>query len=232
LPFIPVHDGRPLAHIRYPIGTWTLIATNILVFLVVQSGGFAGADQASVFSYGLIPAVYNQQAILPADFVEVPRGLTLLTYAFFHADALHLAGNMVFLWVFADNVEDAFGHVRFVVFYGLCVVGAGFAYVLSDPSSEVQVVGASGAIAGIVAAYFILHPLQKIWVLAFARIPLRLGALWVLGAWIVFQFYAVIVADPDDQVAWWAHIGGLVSGAVLVFVLRRRGVPLFDGLRR
>src|SRR5690606_28141004 len=125
-------------------------------------------------------------------------------------DFWHLIGNMVFLWVFADNVEDAMGHVRYAIFYLLCALGAGYAYVLSAPASQAPVVGASGAIAGVVAAYFMLHPTQKIWVLLFGRIPVRLGAIWVLGAWILFQVYSIVTAGPDDEVAWWSHVGGLV----------------------
>ena len=226
--FIPVHDGKPLIHISRPYVTWSIIGLNALIFLLLQHGGLEDASQGSVVSFGLIPAVFNDLRVLPPDFVDIPDAFNLITYAFLHGDLWHLAGNMVFLWVFADNVEDCMGHVRFLIFYCLCAIAGGYAYVLFDPSSEAPLVGASGAIAGVVAAYFMLHPFQKIWVLVFARIPIRLNALWVLGFWILFQFYSIAVATPDDEVAWSMHIGGLVTGAILVLFLRRRGVPLFD----
>lgn len=228
MPIIPLHDGRALSHIRRPYANWALIALNFLAYFILQRGGITAVSEGSVYSYGLIPAVFNDYLDLPPRLAMVPDWLTILTYSFLHGDLWHLAGNMVFLWVFGDNVEDAMGHVRFVLFYGLCAVGAGYAFVLADPESQVPVVGASGAVAGVVAAYLMLHPNQKVWVLAFARIPLRLDARWVLGFWVLFQFYSVVVARPGDQIAWWSHIGGLITGAVLVLVMRRRGVPLFD----
>lgn len=229
MPIIPVHDGKSLAHIRHPVVAWSLIALNVLAYFLIEGGGLTTeASQASVLSFGLIPAVFNQVAVLPPELAGVPGGLALLTYSFLHGDIWHLAGNMVFLWVFADNVEDAMGHVRFLAFYLLCAAAGGYAYVLSAPAAEAPVVGASAAVAGVVAAYFILHPFQKIWVLLLGRIPLRLGAFWVLGFWILYQVYAVAFADPDEPTAWWSHIGGLVAGAALVPFFRRRGVPLFD----
>jgi membrane associated rhomboid family serine protease len=225
--FIPLHDTNPLRHITRPYVAWGLIAANIIIYFFVQSGGISDVSQSSVYSYGLVPAVFNDLVQRPPELTGVPDWLTILTYAFLHGDIWHLLGNMVFVWVFADNIEDALGHVRFFIFYCLCAIGAGYAFVLSDPSSETPVVGASGAVAGIVAAYFLLHPRAKIWVLIFGRIPIRLSAMWVLGFWILVQIYSVFAAG-EGEVAWWAHIGGLVCGAVLIVVMRRRGVPLFD----
>ncbi|CAN5199299.1 rhomboid family intramembrane serine protease [soil metagenome] len=223
--FIPIADTNPLRYIKRPFVAWAIIAANIVIYFTFELGGFAReASEASVINFGLIPAVFNGDIAAPIKF---PPFLTLVTYAFLHADFWHLAGNMIFLWVFADNVEDAFGHVRFIVFYLLCAAGAGYAFVLSDPASTGPVIGASGAIAGVVAAYFLLHPTAKIWILLFARIPIRLGAIWVLGFWIVFQFISAF-SGGEDNVAWWSHVGGLVCGAALTLVLRRRGVKLFD----
>jgi membrane associated rhomboid family serine protease len=225
--FIPLHDSNPLRHIGRPYVAWGLIAVNIVVYFIVQSGGISDVSHSSVYSYGLVPAVFNDLVDRPPELTGVPDWLTILTYAFLHGDIWHLAGNMVFVWVFADNIEDALGHIRFLVFYCLCAIGAGYTFVLSDPSSQTPVVGASGAVAGIVAAYFLLHPRAKIWVLIFGRIPLRLSAMWVLGFWIIVQIYSVFAAG-EGEIAWWAHIGGLVTGAVLILIMRRRGVPLFD----
>jgi membrane associated rhomboid family serine protease len=223
--FIPLADTNPLRYIKRPWVAWAIIAANIVVYFAFEFGGFAReAAEASVIDFGLIPAVFNGAADAPID---LPPLLTLITYAFLHADFWHLAGNMIFLWVFADNVEDDFGHARFLVFYLLCSAGAGYVFVLSDPTATGPVIGASGAIAGVVSAYFLLHPTAKIWILLFGRIPVRLGAMWVLGFWIVFQFFSVLSAG-DENIAWWSHIGGLVIGAGLTLVMRRRGVRLFD----
>ena len=228
MPIFPIHDGRELTHVARPYATWAIILVNVAVYFVFEGGLGGDVSFAAVYGFGLIPATYNDYFELPPDILAVPDWLTLVTYAFLHADFWHLLGNMVFLWVFADNIEDAFGHLRFVLFYLLCAAGAGLVFVLSDPDAQTPLVGASGAIAGVVAAYLMLHPRQRIWVLVLMRIPLRLPAFWVLGFWVVFQFYSILVAQPGEQVAWWAHVGGLITGALLVLVMRRRGVPLFD----
>ena len=225
--FIPLHDGNPLRHIRRPYVAWSLILANVVIFIFIQ-GGLGEVNEATAISFGLIPAVFNDIVDLPSRFTSVPDALTLFTYAFLHGDIWHLGGNMLFLWVFGDNVEDALGHVRFLIFYCLCAVGAGYVYVLSAPSSEAPVIGASGAIAGCIAAYFMLHPYAKIWILAFGRIPLRLNALLVLGFWILFQLYGAFAVGGEGGIAWWSHIGGLVVGAALVLFLRRPGVRLFS----
>ena len=228
MPIFPIHDGRELTHVARPYATWAIILVNVAVYFVFEGGLGGDVSFAAVYGFGLIPATYNDYFELPPDILAVPDWLTLVTYAFLHADFWHLLGNMVFLWVFADNIEDAFGHLRFVLFYLLCAAGAGLVFVLSDPDAQTPLVGASGAIAGVVAAYLMLHPRQRIWVLVLMRIPLRLPAFWVLGFWVVFQFYSILVAQPGEQVAWWAHVGGLITGALLVLVMRRCGVPLFD----
>lgn len=229
MPIFPIHDGRALSHVERPYATWTIIAVNVVIYFFVEGGAWGRPSFAAVYGFGLIPATYNDYFELPADLaIAAPDWLTLVTYAFLHADFWHLAGNMIFLWVFADNIEDAFGHIRFLIFYLLCAVGAGLVFVFSDPAAQTPLVGASGAVAGVVAAYLMLHPRQRIWILILMRVPLRLPAYWVLGFWVLFQFYSILVAQPDEQIAWWAHIGGLVTGALLVLVLRRRGVPLFD----
>lgn len=228
MPIFPIHDGRALSHVGRPYATWAIIAINVVVYFVFEGGLTGDTNVAAVYGFGLIPATYNDHFDLPVDIYTVPDWATLFTYAFLHADFWHLLGNMVFLWVFADNVEDAFGHIRFLIFYLLCAVGAGYVFVLSDPDAQTPLVGASGAVAGVVAAYLMLHPRQRIWILVLMRIPVRLPAALVLGFWVLFQFYSIIIAQPDERIAWWAHVGGLVTGALLVLVMRRRGVPLFD----
>jgi membrane associated rhomboid family serine protease len=134
---------------------------------------------------------------------------------------------MLFLWVFGDNVEDAMGHWRFLGFYLLCGIIAGVAHAVAVPNSSAPLVGASGAIAGCLSAYLILHPRVKLWVLAFGRIPLKISAMWAIGAWIAWQVGGVLLGVKDDT-AWWAHIGGLASGAILIPFFRRKDVELFD----
>lgn len=224
MPFIPLHDANPLVHIRYAWVAWSLIAASCVVFLITS--GTDGIQSAAI-RFGLIPGVITGNYLLPASYQTIPDALTLFTYAFLHGDIWHLAGNMVFLWVFADNIEDSLGHVRFAVFYALSAIGAGYVHVLADPASGMPVIGASGAVAGVVGAYFVLHPSAKVWILAFGRIPLRFASAWIIGFWGGFQVFEAATSN-DNQIAWWAHIGGFLTGALLVVFLRRRGVALFD----
>ena len=231
--FIPLRDDNSLKSIPFQYVTVGLIAVNILVFLLEVSG----LSHAAVASFAVTPReLLGGTALLaPSSFSEdgyaIGEEATLLTYMFFHADVFHLVGNMLFLWVFGDNVEDAMGHLRFLVFYLACGVFAALFHAWMLPDSDLPLIGASGAVAGVIAAYLMLHPKVGVWVLAFKVIPLRITAGLALGVWIALQ--VVMVAMPDmGPVAWWAHIGGLIAGAVLILFLRRPGVPLFDrGMR-
>ena len=246
--FVPLHDDNRLTSIRYQYVTVALIAINIVVYLFEQTN----AGNALLASFALIPGELLHTGLaggmsggLAAS--TVPEPATLLTYMFFHGGLYHLAGNMLFLWVFGDNVEDALGHGRFLFFYLACGVFAGLTHTLVANSSlgtslselvpvdgdlpvsalDLPLIGASGAVAGVIAAYLMLHPYVRVWVLAFHAIPLRISAAFALGVWIVMQIVMVLVPQAGP-VAWWAHIGGLIAGAILVVLLRRRGVPLFD----
>lgn len=227
--FIPLHDSNALEHIKLQYVTLGIIATNVIIWLMTSTPAIMGAEEANVvfFSYGFIPAVVNDLAVLPPEYTNVPEALQYVSYAFFHGDFMHLAGNMLFLWVFGDNVEDAMGHLKYLVFYLLCAAAGAFAHQLVIPNSEAPLIGASGAAAGVVAAYLVLHPKVRVWILAFGRIPLRLSAMWVIGAWIGFQLFNFIFM-PESHVSWAAHIGGIIAGAVLVLVMKRRDVALFD----
>lgn len=227
--FIPLSDDNPLRSIRFQWVTAGLIAANVLVFIWQVSG--AGTVMAA--SFAVVPAqlfqvhIFGGYAPIPNELVHVPEGLTLITYQFLHGDIIHLASNMIFLWVFGDNVEDAMGHFKFLAFYLLCGIAGGLAHSYILPDSRLPLIGASAAVAGVIAAYLILHPRVRVWVLAFRFIPLRIPAAWVLGVWVVTQFVMIALA-PSDQVAWWAHVGGMLAGAILVLFLRRPGVLLFD----
>ena len=227
--FIPLHDANTLKTIHFPYVNYAFIAINIIVWLFFASTTFIDAETAkwAAISFGFIPSVVNNIAELPVEFAVIPEKLTYVTYTFLHADFMHLAGNMLFIWVFGDNIEDAMGHLRYIVFFLLCAAGAALFHGMVAENSNAPLIGASGAAAGIVAAYLILHPKVRIWILALGRIPLRIPAYMAIGAWVIFQVWNFF-ANPEDQVSWAAHIGGLISGALLIFVLKRKDVPLFD----
>jgi len=230
--FIPLSDDNPLRAIRFQWVTVCLIAVNVLVFAWQN----ADLGQSAVASFALVPNELMQVKIFggaahgPMDALAVPEGYTLITYMFLHADIIHLASNMLFLWVFGDNVEDALGHLRYLAFYVTCGVVAGLVHAYMLPTSKLPLIGASGAVAGVIGAYLMLHPRVMVWVLAFRFIPLKISAAWVLGVWVATQVTMVLLKQ-SDQVAWWAHIGGVVTGALLILFLRRPGVPLFDRWR-
>lgn len=226
--FVPLHDQNPLLFVRFQFVTIALIITNFAVFLTTNLSIPAAEANNLAFSYGVIPAVLFDLRDLPRHLAVLPDELTLISYMFLHGSWMHLIGNMMFLWVFGDNVEDAMGHFRFLVFYLACGAFAGFLHSYMMPGSELPLIGASGAVAGVIAAYLVLHPRVKIWVLVLWRIPLRIPALWALGFWVVLQIFSLLTALEDENTAWWAHIGGMIAGAILIVFMRRRNVPLFD----
>ncbi len=227
--FVPLGDNNPLKAIRFQYVTVTLIAINIVIFLLQSTVNFGEAELAS---FAVVPnELFSSDLFGGYDGtrvggLQVSEPATLVSYMFLHGDAMHLIGNMLFLWVFGDNVEDALGHARFLVFYLACGVIAGFVHAMILPDSPDALIGASGAVSGVIAAYLMLHPRVGVWVLVLKIIPLRITAALALGLWIATQF--VMVALPQvGPTAWWAHIGGLIAGAALVLVMRRPGVPLF-----
>ncbi|RWM69234.1 MULTISPECIES: rhomboid family intramembrane serine protease [Mesorhizobium] len=225
--FIPLYDTNRLRHIKQQYVTIGLIAFNTLIYFATALGGEQFTN-AAVLGLGFIPSVVHDSVELAPQFVVIPESLSYVTYSFLHADIFHLGGNMLFLWVFGDNVEDALGHVRFLIFYLLCAIAGAFFQGLIAWDSQVPLIGASGAIAGVVAAYLILYPRVKVWVLAFARIPLRIPAFIPLILWILFQI-VMFAAGGEDQISWACHVGGIIAGAVLVLILRNRAVPLLAG---
>lgn len=226
--FLPLYDGVPLRHVTAPLVTRALIGACITAYLATQVGISAMGEGWIIAGLGTIPSVLFGYDTLPAGLPLVPEPATLVTSLFLHASLLHLGGNMLFLFVFGDNVEDALGHARFLLFYLLCGIGAGLAHAFSDVTSPNPLIGASGAISGVVGAYLILHPRVQLWGLFLKGIPLRLRASWAIGFWIAFQIVAALLG-LDSGVGWYAHVGGFVAGAILVFVLRRPRRPLFDG---
>jgi membrane associated rhomboid family serine protease len=224
--FIPLRDENSLKSIPFQYVTVSLIVLNVVIYMSEVGAVMGGLDIDALMSMGLTP-----NTLWGTPLSVSPNALahdsTLLTYMFLHASPLHLVGNMLFLWVFGDNVEDAMGHLRFLFFYLACGVFAGIVQCWMMPDANTPTVGASGAVAGVIAAYLMLHPRVGVWVLALNFIPLRITAGLALGLWIGLQILMVALHVQDDT-AWWAHIGGVIAGAVLVVVLRRPGVPLFD----
>ncbi len=230
LMFIPVQDDNPLRFIRRPWVTLFLIAATIICYLLelTEQGGTVAA------SFAMVPAelfqagsgLWGGPAIGPNDVLPIAERVTLVSYLFLHSDLLHLGTNMLFLWVFGDNVEDAIGHGRFILFYLVCGVAAGLAHAFAMPLSKIPLIGASGAVAGIVGAYLILYPNVRVWVLALRFIPLNVSAALALGLWIAAQVAMLFVGDLGPT-AWFAHIGGILAGSMLILLLRRRGVGLW-----
>ncbi len=224
--FVPFSDDNPRLVIRYPYVSWGLIALNIAVYGMLLSGLVFDDNSEIVFGYGMIPALLTGDAALPADISGAPAAATLITSLFLHADPLHLIGNLLFILVFADNIEDSMGHFRFLIFFLLCGAAGGAAHTVIMPTSEAPLIGASGAIAGVIAAYLLLHPRVKVWILVFARIPLRLTAVWIILIWIAVQG-ASLWTGIDEAIGWWAHLGGFAAGAILVPLFKRSSVEWF-----
>jgi membrane associated rhomboid family serine protease len=219
--FIPIHDNTPLQVIRVQYVTFGLIAINVIAFLITGAATNEAMLASTATAYGIVPVeiVRFDQSAGP-----IPEPLTFITYQFLHAGWLHLISNMLFLWVFADNVEDAYGHAGFLLFYLLTGIAGGLAHVLMQPASVNPLIGASGAVSGVLAAYAILFPRARVWILLFMRIPVPLPAIWVLTGWFALQLLSLALSSgrEDIEVAWWAHIGGFLAGLGLTFLLRSR----------
>lgn len=223
---LPLHDKNPLRVLPFQIVTASLMALAVIGFALQLAGGWPEQGQGIIDGFALVPV-----SLLGGDGGSPLAELwTLLTYTFLHADFWHLAGNLLFLWVFGDNVEDAMGHLRFLVFFLLCGAVAGLAHALGTGDSTIGLVGASGAISGVLGAYLMLHPKVKVLVLVLKWFPVFLPAYFVLGAWVVLQFVGIAMSANGDAsgVAFGAHLGGFVAGLVLVPFFRRADVPLFD----
>ena len=202
-----------------------MIGACAAAWLLTGLGLLPVSENRIVAGLGVIPAVLFGTAALPQGLPLVPEPITLVTSLFLHGSFLHLAGNMLFLWVFGDNVEDGMGHARFLVFFLLCGIAACLAHCLMNPLSTAPLIGASGAIAGVVAAYLILYPRVKVWALYFGRLPLQVPAMYAIGFWILLQVGSAFLSG-DQDVGWFAHLGGLAAGAALTPMLRRRYDPV------
>ena len=218
--FIPLKDLNPRR--TYPIVNNSLILINVLVFL---------------YQYTLPPAVFKSflttYATIPARFPAWLSGhapleaavLPLLTSMFLHSGLLHIAGNMLFLWIFGDNVEDFYGHITYLFFYLLCGIGSGLLHVLFNMHSGVPALGASGAISGVMGAYAILYPRSRILTLVFVFL-VPIPAVLILGYWFILQFLSAfgslgaVASNASGGVAWWAHVGGFLLGMLITGMAR------------
>ena len=224
---IPFKDNIPSR--RYPVITVTLILVNVTVFIYEFS--VEPSQQLDFFSvYGLIPAKLYMIGHQPVDvFTGLLR--SLITSMFLHGGFIHLLGNMWYLWIFGDNVEDRMGSVRFLFFYLLCGTLASMVHILFNLSSEVPSIGASGAVAGVLGAYLVSYPFARVLTLLpfFFIWVVELPAILVLGSWFVVQIFngtASIDASSGVMggIAWWAHVGGFLSGMLLIASFARRPV--------
>ena len=226
---IPLHDDNPTQ--STPVLTIVLIAICILVYFFQAALGPRGGEMI-IYSLGVIPAVLLDKVELSRDLVLIPAELTVFTSMFLHGGFLHLAGNMLYLWIFGNNIEDALGKFRFLIFYFVCGIVAAFGQIMQDPASTIPMIGASGAISGVLGAYMLLYPHARILVLVplgFYMQMMKIPAGWVLGFWFVLQLLSsVLTGSEGGGVAWFAHIGGFLAGMVLVPVLKRKQVRLFQ----
>jgi membrane associated rhomboid family serine protease len=225
---IPLHDDNPTT--IKPLLTIAFIVICSLVFLWQLSLGTSGFELA-VYRLGVIPAALLGDKILPPELAVLSPTLTIFTSMFMHGGWMHLIGNMLYLWIFGNNIEDAMGHVRFVVFYLLCGIAAVFAQALPNMDSTIPMIGASGAISGVLGAYLLLFPRAHVLVLVplgFFTRTMYLPAMVVLGFWFVLQLVNSALADSGQGgVAFGAHIGGFIAGMVLLPLFKYRHVRLF-----
>lgn len=213
---------------RFPIVTVLLIVLNVLVFLYELSlGPVRGASLAALFS--LVPNRLFSAASAAAG--QVSPSLTVLTSMFFHGGLVHLAGNMLYLWIFGNNIEDSMGRIRFLAFYLFCGVLAALSHAAMNLHSSIPMVGASGAISGILGAYLVLYPRARVltlFTLGFFVRMIEVPAVVVLGFWFVFQFLnALLSGSQAGGVAWYAHLGGFIAGILLIGFFKHRTVPFW-----
>jgi len=226
---LPISDQNPIVHIRFQAVTFLIIAACVGVFVWEASLPPTTEAELRFYRFAFIPA----RLFGTADGTVAPDlvwGLgSIASSMFLHAGFWHLAGNMLFLWVYGDNVEDATGHVRFIFFYLLCGAAAAMAQAAADIHAAIPMIGASGAISGVLGAYLILHPGARILVMTFFFLTFHVRAIWLIGFWIAYQVVLGLLDDGKAGVAWWAHVGGFVAGVVLILVFKRRSVRLFGG---
>ncbi len=227
---IPISDDNPVR--QAPILNYVFVASCVVAFgWQLSLSDFEFAQSLNDFAF--IPVSLFRGDSVPSLGGSSWAWMTLATSMFLHGSWLHLGGNMLYLWIFGNNIEDALGHVRYLIFYFACGIGAALSEGVVNPGSEIPMVGASGAISGVLAAYLLIFPRARVTVivpLGILLYPLKISALYVIGFWFLIQIFQAAIADPNEPgVAWWAHIGGFAVGLILAPILSH--FPLF-GRRR
>jgi len=223
----PIHDENPIRVIPYV--TYTLLACCVLAF-VWQITQTSELQNIIVYALGVTPAVLFGGGELAAELAWVPPIATVFTSMFLHGGWMHLIGNMLYLWVFGNNIEAAMGHVRFLVFYVLCGAAAVLAQALPDAGSQIPMIGASGAISGVLGAYILLYPMARVTVfipIVIMLYRIKVPALFVLGIWFLMQLFSSFTASSEGGgVAFGAHIGGFVAGMIFIPLFKYAELPL------
>jgi membrane associated rhomboid family serine protease len=227
----PYKDDNPT--LRRPVITYCIIATNLAIWFFVQGAGTEPAISRSICDLGLIPREILGAATAGESFELGPHTVcalqgdppwhTLVTSMFMHGGWAHILGNLWFLWIFGNNVEDAMGRIRFVVFYLLCGVAAAGAQVAAMPASAIPMVGASGAIGGVMGAYVVLYPRVRVHLLVILGIfitTITIPAYFMLGYWVLLQILGTMLDVEGAGVAFWAHLGGFGAGVVLIWLFK------------
>jgi membrane associated rhomboid family serine protease len=222
---VPLYDDNPIQ--RTPVLTWALIGMCVGAYLWQLGQN----EDAVAYGYGLVPArLFGAQ--LPPGIGAAPPWLTIFTSMFLHSGLMHLGGNMLFLWIFGNNVEDLLGPARYLLLYFGSGVAAAVTQILPDPTSDIPMVGASGAIAGVLGAYLVIYPRANVqvfvWIIIFFRI-VAVPAWLMLGFWFGMQLLSgIVTAANEPGVAFWAHAGGFVAGCILILLLRPRSVRMLQ----
>ncbi len=219
----PIGDDDSQLRGRHHLVTVLLVVANVVVWFIQLAQG-EGLEQF-VHMWSVVPLEYSSGQDIPPE-IPMPFWSTLFSSMFMHGGWMHLGGNMLYLWIFGDNVEDAMGGLKYLLFYLLCGVAAAFAQIMVDPDSQIPSLGASGAISGVLGAYLVLYPRQRVRVFLLRGIT-EMPAILVIGLWIVLQFVnglgQVAQTEQTGGVAYAAHVGGFVAGLLLVWVFRSRG---------
>lgn len=222
----PLHDDNPIPIVPYV--TYTVMGICIAAFLwqITQD---PGSQNMIVYALGVIPSVLFNREVLPPEVAWVPASVTVFTSMFLHGGWMHLIGNMLYLWVFGNNIEYAMGHVKYLLFYLLCGVAAVFAQALPDMDSSIPMIGASGAISGVLGAYLLLYPKARVLIVIpifFILKTIRVPAMAVLVIWFGMQLYSSVMSNASSGVAFGAHVGGFVAGMLFVALFKRKDVKL------
>ncbi len=223
---IPISDDNPSR--LTPIVTWTIIAACVFVFLW-QLGLSSATEEQAITALAFVPVRLFQRAAAMSPLGQAWPWVTIVTSMFLHGGFLHLGGNMLYLWIFGNNVEDAFGHLRYLMFYLICGAAAALAQGFADPHSGVPMLGASGAISGVLAAYLLIFPRARVTViipLGILLYPMKISALYVIGFWFAMQLLSLaFTGSGEPGVAFLAHVGGFGAGLALTPILSN--FPLF-----